>query len=70
MVARGLCKRITGELPGGFGPFETRMRVAFCDATSGRTRLEIRQWLPENYVSPSAGGWAEAFTKLDAWLAV
>jgi uncharacterized protein YndB with AHSA1/START domain len=61
--------RITGQLPGGFEPFETRMRVEFHDEADGRTRLEIRQWLPEHYVSPSEGGWSEALTKLDAILA-
>jgi uncharacterized protein YndB with AHSA1/START domain len=61
--------RITGHLPGGFEPFETRMRVEFYDEGDERTRLEIRQWLPEDYVSPSEGGWGEALTKLDAVLA-
>jgi uncharacterized protein YndB with AHSA1/START domain len=61
--------RITGELPGGFEPFETRMRVEFYDEGDGRTRVEIRQWLREDYVSPSENGWGEAFTKLDAVLA-
>lgn len=61
--------RITGQLPGGFEPFETRMRVEFHDESGGRTRLEIRQWLPEQYVSPSEGGWGEALAKLDALLA-
>ena len=61
--------RITGELPGGFEPFETRMRVEFHDEADGRTRLEISQWLPESYVSPSEGGWGEALSKLDALLA-
>ena len=60
---------ITGHLPGGFEPFETRMRVEFYNEDEGRTRLEIRQWLPESYVSPSEGGWAEALSKLDALLA-
>jgi len=60
---------ITGELPGGFEPFETRMRVEFHDEVDGRTRLEIRQWLPESHVSPSEGGWGEALSKLDALLA-
>jgi uncharacterized protein YndB with AHSA1/START domain len=60
---------ITGQLPGGFEPFETRMRVEFHDEADGRTRLEIRQWLPAHLVSPSEGGWAEALTKLDAALA-
>lgn len=60
--------RITGNLPGGFEPFETRMRLEFSDEPDGRTRLEIRQWLPEQHVSPSEAGWGEAFTKLDALL--
>ena len=60
---------VTGHLPGGFEPFETRMRVEFYDEPDGRTRLEIRQWLPEHLASPSEGGWSEAFTKLDAMLA-
>ena len=61
--------RITGQLPGGFEPFETRMRVEFYDEADGRTRLEIRQWLPEHLVSPTEGGWGEALSKLDATLA-
>jgi uncharacterized protein YndB with AHSA1/START domain len=61
--------RITGQLPGDFEPFETRMRVEFHDEADGVTRLEIRQWLPETHVSPSEGGWGEALTKLDAMLA-
>ena len=61
--------RTTGDLPGGFEPFETRMRIEFYDEVDGRTRLEIRQWLRVDYVSPSEEGWAEAFTKLDALLA-
>jgi uncharacterized protein YndB with AHSA1/START domain len=61
--------RISGQLPGGFEPFETRLRIEFYDEADGRTRLEIRQWLPENYVSPSEEGWQEAFTKLDALFA-
>ena len=61
--------RITGQLPGGFEPFETRMRVEFYDEADDRTRLEIRQWLPEQYVSPTEGGWAEALSKLDNLLA-
>jgi uncharacterized protein YndB with AHSA1/START domain len=59
---------ITGELPGGFEPFETRMRLEFHDAAEGRTRLEIRQWLPETHVAPSENGWQEALSKLDAVL--
>lgn len=61
--------RIAGELPGDYEPFETRMRVEFYDESGGRTRLEIRQWLREDYVAPSEGGWAEAFAKLEAVLA-
>ncbi|MGA2210841.1 MAG: SRPBCC domain-containing protein [Acidimicrobiales bacterium] len=61
--------RITGELPGGYEPFETRMRVEFYDEADGRTRLEVRQWLPEGYVAPTEGGWGESFTKLDTLLA-
>ena len=60
---------VTGRLPGGFEPFETRVRIEFHDEAEGRTRLEIRQWLPEHLVSPSEQGWHEAFTKLDAALA-
>jgi uncharacterized protein YndB with AHSA1/START domain len=59
----------SGRLPGGFEPFETRMRLEFHDEVDGRTRLEVRQWLPEHLVSPSEGGWLEAFTKLDSTLA-
>jgi DNA-binding transcriptional ArsR family regulator/uncharacterized protein YndB with AHSA1/START domain len=61
--------RITGELPGGFEPFETRMRLEFSDEPDGRTRLEVSQWLPEHLASPSENGWGEAFSKLDALLA-
>ena len=60
---------VTGRLPGGFEPFETRVRIEFHDEAEGRTRLEIRQWLPKHLVSPSEQGWHEAFTKLDAALA-
>jgi uncharacterized protein YndB with AHSA1/START domain len=60
--------RITGHLPGGFQPFETRMRLEFYDEPDGRTRVEVRQWLPEGYVSPTTNGWGEAFAKLDATL--
>jgi hypothetical protein len=60
---------ITGELPAGFQPFETRIRVEFYDEAHGQTRLEIRQWLPKTHVSPSENGWSEALTKLDSMLA-
>jgi uncharacterized protein YndB with AHSA1/START domain len=61
--------RITGQLPRGYKPFETRMRVEFHDEPDGRTRLEISQWLGEEYVAPTENGWGEAFTKLDKLLA-
>jgi uncharacterized protein YndB with AHSA1/START domain len=59
---------VTGRLPGGIQPFETRFRVEFHDEADGRTRLEIRQWLPAHLAGPSEQGWTEAFTKLDAML--
>jgi uncharacterized protein YndB with AHSA1/START domain len=61
--------RVGGQLPGGYEPFETRMRLEFHDEADARTRLEVRQWLPEHLVSPTGSGWAEAFSKLDALLA-
>ena len=61
--------RITGRLPAGYEPFETRIRIEFHDEPDGRTRLEVRQWLAENLVSPTQSGWAEAFSKLDTVLA-
>jgi uncharacterized protein YndB with AHSA1/START domain len=60
---------VTGQLPGGYEPFETRMRVEFYDEADGRTRLEISQWLSQDLVSPSQNGWNEALSKLDATLA-
>ena len=42
--------------------------VEFYDEADGRTRLEIRQWLPEHLAHPSEEGWRQAFTKLDATL--
>jgi uncharacterized protein YndB with AHSA1/START domain len=60
---------VTGQLPGGFEPFETTIRIEFHDETGGRTRLEVHQWLPEHLASPTEEGWREAFTKLDATLA-
>jgi uncharacterized protein YndB with AHSA1/START domain len=59
---------VTGQLPDGTEPFETRFRVEFYDEADGRTRLEIRQWLPPHLAGPSKHGWDEAFTKLDAML--
>jgi hypothetical protein len=59
---------VTGQLPEGIEPFETKFRFEFHDEADGRTRLEIRQWLPEHLTGPSEGGWLEAFAKLDAML--
>jgi hypothetical protein len=61
--------RVTGQLPGGFEPYETDMRLEFHDEADGRTRLEIRQRLPKDLASPTEQGWGEAFTKLDTMLA-
>jgi len=61
--------RITGQLPWGYKPFETRMRVEFYDEPGERTRLEIRQWLPDGYAAPTENGWGEAFSKLERLLA-
>ena len=59
---------VTGRLQEDIEPFETRLRVEFYDEADGRTRLEIRQWLPEHLAHPSEDGWLEAFAKLDAML--
>ena len=59
---------VTGRLPDDIEPFETRFRVEFHDEPNGRTRLEIRQWLPAHLARPSNQGWLEAFEKLDATL--
>jgi hypothetical protein len=59
---------VSGQLPGGFEPFETRFRIEFHDEPGGRTRLGIRQWLPAHLTGPSSQGWLEAFEKLDATL--
>ncbi|MFJ6167852.1 SRPBCC domain-containing protein [Micromonospora orduensis] len=59
---------VGGRLQEGIEPFETRLRVEFHDEADGRTRLEIRQWLPERVARPSEEGWRQAFTKLDAAL--
>ena len=60
---------IIGILVAGIEPFETRLRVEFHDEADGRTRIEIRQWLPGPLASPSDQGWREAFAKLDVALA-
>ena len=59
---------VAGQLQEGIEPFATRFRVEFHDEGEGRTRLEIRQWLPPHLAGPSEQGWLEAFTKLDATL--
>ena len=61
--------RVTGQLPGGFEPYETDLRIELHDEADGRTRLEIRQRLPKHLAPPTDQGWAEAFAKLDAMLA-
>jgi uncharacterized protein YndB with AHSA1/START domain len=60
---------VGGRLPGGFEPFATRFRFEFHDEPGGRTRLEIRQWLPAGLGAPTEQGWGESFAKLDARLA-
>ena len=52
----------------GFEPFETRFRIEFHDELDGRTRLEVRQWLPAHLAGPSKQSWLEGFEKLDATL--
>ena len=59
---------VTGQLQEGIEPFETKFRFEFHDEVDARTRLEIRQWLPERVTGPSEGGWLEASAKLDAML--
>jgi uncharacterized protein YndB with AHSA1/START domain len=59
---------VTGRLQDGVEPFGTRFRVEFHDESDGRTRLEIRQWLPAHLAGPSNQGWLEALEKLDATL--
>ena len=59
---------VTGRLQDDIEPFETRFRVEFHDEPDGRTRLEIRQWLPAHLAGPSNQGWLEALDKLDATL--
>ena len=60
---------ITGQLPSDYEGFETRMRIEFHDASDGRTRLVVSQWLRQDYVAPTENGWGEAFSKLDVLLA-
>jgi len=61
--------RISGKLPAGYEPFETKIRIEFHDEADGKTRLVVHQWLPEHLVSPTKNGWGEAFSKLDTVLA-
>lgn len=60
--------RIGGQLPGGFEPFETRFRFEFHDEADGRTRLEVRQWLPPHVSGATEAGWDQSFDQLDAHL--
>ena len=59
---------VSGRLPDGFAPFETRLRVEFSDEADGRTRLSISQWLPRRVTGGAEQGWREALTKLAAAL--
>ena len=61
--------RVSGHLPGGFEPFETRFRFEFYDEVGGRTRLEVRQWLPAHVTGATEAGWRQSFAELDALLA-
>jgi len=61
--------RVRGRLPGGFGAFETRFRFEFYDEPDGRTRLEVRQWLPAHVTGATEEGWRQSFAALDAHLA-
>ena len=60
---------VRGRLPGGFEPFETRFRFEFHDEPNGRTRLEVRQWLPAHVTGATEEGWRQSFAELDAHLA-
>ena len=60
---------VRGQLPGGYEPFETRFRFEFHDEPDGRTRLEVRQWLPEHVTGATEEGWGQSFAKLDALFA-
>ena len=61
--------RVSGHLPGGFEPFETRFRFEFYDESDGRTRLEVRQWLPAEVTGATEAGWRQSFVALDELLA-
>lgn len=62
-------QHVSGQVPEGVQPFETRVRIEFHDEADGRTRVELRQWLPEHAPDGSEQGWLESFSKLDAMLA-
>ena len=61
--------RVHGRLPGGFETFETRFRFELHDEPNGRTRLEVRQWLPAHVTGATEEGWRQSFAELDAHLA-
>lgn len=61
--------RVSGRISGGFEPFETRFRFEFHDEPDGRTRLEVRQWLPAHVTGATEDGWRQSFAQLDAHLA-
>ncbi len=61
--------RVQGHLPGDFQAFETRFRFEFYDESDGRTRLEVRQWLPPHISGATQAGWRQSFAALDAHLA-
>jgi uncharacterized protein YndB with AHSA1/START domain len=61
--------RVAGRLPQGIEPFETRVRVEFHDEADGRTRLEIRQWLPASQAGNARAGWGQSLGKLATALA-
>ena len=61
--------RVRGHLPGGFEAFETRFRFEFFDEPDGRTRIEVRQWLPAHIRGATEEGWRQSFAALDAHLA-
>ena len=56
---------VAGQLPNGTQPFETRFRVEFFDEADGRTRLEIRQSLPEHLPGPANLAGLRRLPKLD-----
>jgi len=43
--------------------------MAFHDEADGRTRLEVRQWLPADVAGATEEGWRQSFAQLDAHLA-